>query len=136
MRELKNSLLITLMLVTALSGIYGQQKPIEVSNGYQIEIQTSAICAMCQYALEKDLAFEKGVKEAILNLDNKVMTITYNPKKTDDQTLRERITKVGYHADTLARDPEAYANLPMCCKDGSHGTPVPQVPLKPKKDSN
>ncbi|MEO1257114.1 MAG: hypothetical protein AAFY41_19855, partial [Bacteroidota bacterium] len=87
------------------------------------------------YTLEKDLAFEKGVKEATLNLDDKVMTILYNPKKTDDQTLRERITKVGYHADTLARDPIAYDKLPMCCKDGSHGTPIPQVPLKSNKDN-
>ena len=80
--------------------------------------------------------FEKGVKEATLNLDNKVMTILYNPKKTDAQTLRERITKVGYHADTLARNEDAYGKLPMCCKDGSHGTPIPQLPLKTKKDNN
>ena len=110
-----------------------QQEPIETEKGFKIEIQTSAICEMCQYALEKDLAFEKGVKEATLNLDDKVMTILFNPKKTDAQTLRERITLVGYHADTLARDAAAYEKLPHCCKDGSHGTPIPQVPLPPKK---
>ena len=115
--------------MTVLASI-AQKAPVEVENGYKIEIQTSAICEMCQYTLEKDLAFEKGVKEAMLNLDDKVMTILYNPKKTDAQTLRERITKVGYHADTLARDPISYGKLPMCCKDGSHGTPIPQLPLK------
>ena len=88
---------------------------------------------MCQYTLEKDLAFEKGVKEAVLNLDDKVMTILYNPKKTDPETLRRRITMVGYHADTLTRNSTAYDKLPMCCKDGSHGTPIPQVPLAPKR---
>ncbi|MEO9485083.1 MAG: heavy-metal-associated domain-containing protein [Ekhidna sp.] len=112
-----------------------QNEPIEVDGGFKIEIKTSAICEMCQYTLEKDLAFEKGVKEATLNLDDKVMSITYNPKKTDPETLRKRITKVGYHADTLARNLIAYDNLPMCCKDGSHGTPIPQVPLK-AKDGN
>ncbi len=112
-----------------------QKEPVEVDGGYKVEIKTSAICEMCQYALEKDLAFEKGVKEATLNLDDKVMSITYNPKKTDPQTLRQRITLVGYHADTLARNPIAYDKLPMCCKDGSHGTPIPQMPLK-AKDGN
>lgn len=109
-----------------------QKEPIKIDGGYKVEIKTSAICEMCQYALEKDLAFEKGVKEATLNLDDKVMSIVYNPKKTDAQTLRERITMVGYHADTLARNPIAYKKLPMCCKDGSHDTPIPQVPLKGK----
>ncbi len=129
---MKHTLLIFAMLSAYLTN--AQQKPVEVDNGYKIDIQTSAICEMCQYTLEQDLAFEKGVKEATLNLDDKVMTILYNPKKTDAQTLRERITKVGYHADTLSRDAEAYKKLPMCCKDGSHGTPIPQVPLKPKRE--
>ena len=109
-----------------------QKEPIQVDKGFKIEIQTSAICEMCQYTLESDLAFEKGVKEATLDLNNKILSITYNPKKTDPQVLRERITQIGYHADTLARDQSAYDKLPFCCKDGSHGTPNPQVPLKPK----
>lgn len=127
---MKNVLTSIALLACALA--YGQKEPVKVDNGYKIEIKTSAICEMCQHTLEKDLAFEKGVKEATLNLDDKVMSIIYNPKKTDAQTLRERITKVGYHADTLARDAISYSKLPMCCKDGSHGTPIPQVPLKPK----
>lgn len=120
-----------LLFLITIFAVQAQKEPVETDKGYKIEIQTSAICEMCQYALEKDLAFEKGVKEATLNLDNKVMTVIYNSKKTNDQIIRECITKVGYHADTLFRDPIAYENLPMCCKDGSHGTPIPQVPLKP-----
>lgn len=115
--------------------VMAQQEPVAVADGFKVDIQTSAICEMCQYTLEKDMAFEKGVKEATLNLDNKVLSVVYNPKKTDAQTIRERVTKIGYHADTLPRDPDAYKKLPMCCKDGSHGTPIPQVPLK-KKDGD
>jgi len=122
------------VLVLISQFAHAQQEPVKVADGYKIDIKTSAICEMCQYTLDRDLAFEKGVKEARLNLENKVMTITYNPKKTDPETLRKRITKVGYHADTLARDPQSYEGLPLCCKDGSHDTPVPQVP-QPTKDS-
>lgn len=127
--------------VIAIFGLFlmfsatAQKEPVEVDGGHKIEIKTSGICEMCQYTIEKDLAFEKGVKEASFNVEDKVVTVIYNPKKTDAQTLRTRITMVGYHADTLARDPIAYEKLPMCCKDGSHGTPVPQVPLNPKKDN-
>ncbi|MEM7297389.1 MAG: cation transporter, partial [Bacteroidota bacterium] len=126
--------ILTIVGLAIASLIYAQKEPIKVDNGFKVEIQTSAICTMCKEALEYDLAFEKGVKEATLSLDDKVMTIVYNPKKTDPDKLRNRITKVGYHADWLERDESAYKKLPFCCKDGSHGTPVPQVPTKKKSD--
>lgn len=123
--------IISLLVISKFA--IGQSKPTETANGFKIEIQTSAICQMCQHTLEEDLAFEKGVKEATLNLDNKVMTIVYNSKKTDPDKLRKRITKVGYHADWIERDSTAYSKLPFCCKDGSHGTPTPQLPVKKKQ---
>jgi copper chaperone CopZ len=86
----------------------------------KVEIKTSAICEMCKEAIERDLAFEKGIKSADLDLDTKIVTVEYNAKKTDADKIRLRITKVGYHADSLKRDPEAYAKLPECCKDGAH----------------
>ena len=124
-----------LLIISLLTPSFSQKEPVEVDGGFKVKIQTSAICEMCKNTLEKDLAFEKGVKEASLNLDDKVMTVVYHPKRTDAQTIRRRITLVGYHADTLARDSKAYDNLPMCCKDGAHGTPIPQVPLKAKDDN-
>lgn len=87
---------------------------------HKVEIQTSAICEMCQYAIEKEMAFEKGVKNAELDLDTKKLLVFYNPKKTSPDIIRKRVALTGYHADSLQRDPEAYANLPECCKDGAH----------------
>ena len=86
-----------------------------------VEIQTSAICEMCQMTIEEDLTFEKGVRTVELNLDNKVVTVVFNDKRTNPDKIRKRISKLGYHADDIARDPKAYENLPMCCKDGAHG---------------
>ncbi|MEM9895520.1 MAG: heavy metal-associated domain-containing protein [Bacteroidota bacterium] len=127
---MKKILAITIYLV--FQAAQGQSEPIPVKGGYKVEIQTSAICELCKETLEKDLVFEKGVKAAFLDLETKKMMITYNPKKTSAASLRKRITMVGYHADTLARNPDAYSKLPFCCKDGSHGTPIPQVPLPSK----
>ena len=86
----------------------------------KVKIKTSAICGMCKNAIESDLAFEKGVKSSEVDLDTKILTVTYNAKKTDADKIRERITKVGYHADSLQRDLKAYNALPACCKDGAH----------------
>ena len=86
----------------------------------KVEIKTSAICGMCKTTIEKDLAFEKGVKSAELDLDTKILTVEFNAKKTTADKIRTRVTKVGYNADDKKRDPKAYAKLPACCQDGGH----------------
>ena len=47
----------------------------------KVDIKTSAICDMCKSTIERDLAFEKGVKFSNLDLDTKVITVEFNPKK-------------------------------------------------------
>ena len=51
-------------------------------------------------------------------LDEKAMTFTvyYNSKKTDLQTIKEGISKLGYDADEVSADPAAYQKLDDCCK--------------------
>ena len=84
----------------------------------EIKIKTSAVCGMCKARIERNLAFEKGVKEASLDVDSKVVTIKYNPAKTDVTKLKANITKTGYDADEVTADPKGYAKLPSCCKKG------------------
>ena len=66
-------------------------------------------------AIEKQLNFEKGVKSANLDTESKIVTVIYNPNKTEPTKLRKSITMVGYDADTLAADPKAYKRLKPCC---------------------
>ena len=113
------SILISFSILLSLT-VLAQKEPIKVAKGYQVEIQTSAICEMCQHTIEWELTFAKGIKDASLNLDNKVVTVLYNPDKITAEEIRERISSVGYHADELKRDSAAYENLPFCCKDGGH----------------
>ena len=84
----------------------------------EVKIKTSAICEMCKARIERNLAFEKGVKEATLDVDTKVVTIKYNPVKTDVTKLKANITKTGYDADEVVADAKGYDKLPSCCKKG------------------
>lgn len=52
----------------------------------EIKIKTSAKCGMCKKRIEKDLGDSKGIINSNLDLKDKVITVTYNPKK---QTLRK-----------------------------------------------
>ena len=85
----------------------------------EVKIKTSAICGMCKARIERNLTFEKGVKEANLDVKTKVVTIKYNPAKTDVDKLKANISKTGYDADELVADETGYNKLPSCCKKGS-----------------
>lgn len=85
----------------------------------ELKVKTSAVCDMCKETMEKHMAFEKGVKKSNLDVDSKILTITYNPTKTTPEKLRIAVTKSGYDADDLPADPKAYKKLDACCKKGA-----------------
>lgn len=82
----------------------------------QVQFKTSAVCDMCKARLEKSLAYEKGVQAANLDVPSKVLTVTYNPAKTNPAALQAAVQKTGYDADQLTADARAYDRLPDCCK--------------------
>jgi len=84
-----------------------------------VSIKTSAICNDCKERLEHDMAFEKGVKSVELDLDTKVLTITYKENKTTEEKLKTAVTKIGYDADEMVADQKAHDRLPACCQKGA-----------------
>ena len=88
-------------------------------NTEEVKIQTSAVCGMCKERIEGNMAYEKGVKSVSLDDKTKEVTVGYDPRKTDADKLRTAISKLGYDADNVAADPEAYAKLPKCCQKGN-----------------
>lgn len=61
-------------------------------------------CQGCITKIEKNIAFERGVKDLVCNLDEKTVTVTYDPQKTDIRRLKEAFTKIDkpakVHGDT------------------------------------
>ena len=104
--------LTTILILLISFGGFAQEK----EKTKTIEIKTSAVCSMCKERIEHDMAFEKGVKEVELDLETKVVTITYKPNKTNKESLKKAITKIGYDADDLEAEKKAYDKLPACCK--------------------
>ncbi|MBA3899941.1 MAG: cation transporter [Bacteroidetes bacterium] len=109
---MKKLIAITLLLTCfgLTSFAQGKKKTEEIS------IKTSAVCGMCKNSLEKAMAYEKGVKKSSLDKESQVLTVVYNPKKTDAEKIRKAITEVGYDADEMSANPKAYENLNECCK--------------------
>ncbi len=81
-----------------------------------IQIKTSAVCDMCKETLEKAMAFEKGVKDSNLDVDSKILTVKFDPKRTSPERIKKAITLTGYDADDMPADSAAYKKLDPCCK--------------------
>jgi periplasmic mercuric ion binding protein len=81
-----------------------------------IKIKTSAQCGMCKDRIETALAYEKGIVKSDLNVDTKVLTVTYKPLKINPEKIRVLVSKIGYDADNVPADKLAYSKLPACCK--------------------
>ncbi len=107
-------------ILILLSGLVLQA----ISQTDTLNIQTSAQCETCKKTLENDMSFVKGVKKSVLDLDTKILTVVYNPEKTDPGKLRVAVTKIGYDADSLKADPKAYKRLPDCCKKPEGNEPL------------
>lgn len=81
-----------------------------------IKVKTSAICGMCKKRIERDLGVTKGIVNSNLDLNDKVVTITYNTKKTNPEKIKEVISKIGYDADEIIADQKSHDALPDCCQ--------------------
>ncbi len=86
------------------------------SKDAQVTLKTSAVCGMCKKTIEKYLAYEKGVQSSNLDVKSKVLTVSYNPKKTDVAKIKKAVNKSGYDADETTADTKAYGQLEDCCK--------------------
>lgn len=81
-----------------------------------VNIKTSAVCESCKNRLEKAVKNEPGVQEAILNLNSKVLKVKFDTEKNSLEQLRQTVANVGYNADDVKANADAYHKLPACCQ--------------------
>ena len=79
-------------------------------------LTTSAVCATCQANINKALQYKKGIQSVDVSLNDQTITVKYNPTKITIDEIKASISMAGYDADDVKADPEAYKNLPACCR--------------------
>lgn len=86
-----------------------------------VRIETSAICGMCKTRLETELGYLPGIRSVDVDLNSKVATVIYKPKKLEPDAIRAKISALGYRADSIPADSKAFEQLPACCQaEGLH----------------
>jgi periplasmic mercuric ion binding protein len=104
------------MFIIAMMTLFTTFVKAQEAGTAELKVKTSAICEECKARIEKDLAFEKGVKKSTLDLETKIVTVTYNPEKTTPEKIREAIANIGYDADKVMANQRAFNKLPKCCQ--------------------
>ncbi len=63
-------------------------------------------CDGCVKKVEKNIAFEKGVKDLVCDLKKKTVLVTYDTNKTDVKTLQAAFEKIGKPATVKSSSAE------------------------------
>lgn len=96
MKKLMFVLLGIALMVANTAETYAQKK-VDKTVVYEVSMH----CKSCKAKIERDLAFEKGVKEVTASLDEKMVTVKYDDAKTTPEKIAEAIKKLGYEAKVV-----------------------------------
>ncbi len=105
------------MLLLATMSAFAQKDPVIKS----VTVKTAIYCDHCVQCetcgghFNKKLLRTKGVQMVTLDAEAMTIKVVYNSKKTDEHQIREAISKLGYDADSVKADANAYAALDACC---------------------
>ena len=61
-----------------------------------VTFNVSMHCKNCVKKINDNVAFEKGVKDLSVSLDQKTVTVTYDPARTDVAKLKAALEKLWY----------------------------------------
>lgn len=87
-------LAVAFLMIISLS-LSAQDK--KKNSKQQVTYDVSMTCENCKKRIEKNIAYEKGVTDLVVNLPEKTVKVEYQDNKTDTLKLRKAIEKLGYN---------------------------------------
>jgi len=105
------------LLAIALGSNSYAQAPVQ-SKIVTIKTETIKVwgnCETCQARIEKAAKVD-GVTKADWNTKSKVLTVTYDPAKTNMDQIGKKVAAAGHDNGKVKADIQAFNALPGCCK--------------------
>lgn len=78
-------------------------------------VHTNRVCEKCKYNLGRNIVFEKGVRDVVVDVEKKLIIIKYDSSKTNLANLKKYIASIGFDADELKADIYKRERLRDCC---------------------
>lgn len=77
---------------------------------------SNIVCDECVQTIKRAVYSLEGIRDVSVDIETKTVVVKYVPIQTNQETIEITMTRAGYDANDRKRDPEAYENLPDCCK--------------------
>ena len=111
MKILKYILMICLVFTG--SSLFSQnKKPIPTDT--TITFKVFGACEQCKDRIENTVK-GKGVKNAVWDIDTKLLSLVYDPSKVSLEKIQNKIVAVGHDLETKKAKDQVYKALPKCC---------------------
>lgn len=77
--------------------------------------KVSGNCGMCKTRIEKT-AKAAGATKAVWGVDSQILTVSFNPKKTNVGKIQKKVAAVGHDTGKYKATEAVYDALPGCCQ--------------------
>ena len=84
---------MTALVAFAVSSFAGPKKKVELK---EVTFDVELHCANCVKKVQENIAFEKGVKDLHVCLEDQIVYIKYDAAKTSEDKLRAAVEGLGY----------------------------------------
>jgi len=91
---MRTKILIAMILAFVSFTSMAQSKKENKTTTFEVDLH----CDACVKKVQSNIAFEKGVKDLNISLENKEVTVTYRADKTSPDALKKAFEKLGYVA--------------------------------------
>ena len=78
--------------------------------------EVDGVCGMCKKRIETAAIKTKGVKSASWDIETHKLTVFFDGRKTDVETIQKNIAAVGHDTPKFTATDEAYNSVNACCK--------------------
>jgi mercuric ion binding protein len=112
------SLLLSVLFAAALSqSAFAQTKDQNTLKTVASKTESFKVfgnCELCKARIENAVK-EEGASAASWDTKTKMLTVTYDPLKTNKDKLSKKLASVGHDTESYKAPDDVYDKLPACC---------------------
>ena len=101
-------------IITIAAFVFGQSQ-LQAQKIDTVSFKVEGVCSMCKERIE-NASLIKGVKWNEWDMQSRMLTVIYKPKKVTSQKLQQAVADFGHDTESVKATDEAYKKLPMCCE--------------------
>jgi periplasmic mercuric ion binding protein len=110
---------VKLLLAIVLLGVFGTTISAQTTSKTTTQQKTETFkvlgkCDMCKARIEKTVKAE-GATSANWDTKTQMLAVTFDPAKTNVESLSKKLAAVGHDTEIYKATDEAYSKLPGCC---------------------